>query len=125
MCTRLQGVLFSALVIAVAAADDAHARRYPSPASPHAAVVFRSPASADPAADDASPGPFKIPNTALEPAGWGREQEAQEKNSRDRGGVSGQIENQRFEIAMAVQPARSFEYPRCSSGESGEKAMRR
>jgi hypothetical protein len=24
-------------------------------------------------------------------------------------------ENQRFEIAMAVQPARSFEYPRCSS----------
>jgi membrane-bound lytic murein transglycosylase A len=71
MCTRLHGVLFSALVIAVAAADDAHARRYPSPASPHAAVVFRSPASADPAADDASPGPFKIPNAALEPAGWG------------------------------------------------------
>jgi membrane-bound lytic murein transglycosylase A len=70
MCTR-QGVLFSALVIAVAAADGAHARRYPSPASPRAAVVFQSPAPAAPAADDASSGPFKIPNAALEPAGWG------------------------------------------------------
>jgi membrane-bound lytic murein transglycosylase A len=65
------GVLFLALVITVAAADSGHARRYPSPASPHAAVVFQSPAPAAPAADDASPGPFKIPNAALEPVGWG------------------------------------------------------
>jgi membrane-bound lytic murein transglycosylase A len=66
MCRR--GALFSALVIAIAAADGAHARRYPSPASP---LVFQSPAPAAPAADDASSEPLKIPNAALEPAGWG------------------------------------------------------
>src|SRR5215813_1198298 len=70
MCMRLRALLFSALVIAVAAAEGAHARRYSPPASPHAAVVYRSPAPAAPAADDAIPGPLKIPNAALEPAGW-------------------------------------------------------
>ena len=70
MCMRLRGLLFSALVVAIAATDGAHARRYLPPASPHAAVVSRSPAPATPAADDASPGPLKIPNAALEPAGW-------------------------------------------------------
>jgi len=70
MCVRLRGLLLSALVIAVTATDGAHARHYPPPASPHAAVVSRSPAPATPAADDASPGPLKIPNAALEPSGW-------------------------------------------------------
>jgi hypothetical protein len=75
MCMRLRGLLLSALVIAVTATDGAHARHYPPPALPHAAVVSRSPAPsspvpASPAADDASPGPLKIPNAALEPAGW-------------------------------------------------------
>jgi hypothetical protein len=70
MCTCLRGLLFSTLVIAVAATDGAHARRFPPPASPHAAVVSRSPAPAAPAADNASPGPLKIPDAALEPAGW-------------------------------------------------------
>ena len=70
MCMRLPGLLFSALMISVAATDVAHARRYPPPVSPHAAVVSRSPAPVAPAPDDASPGPLKIPDAALEPAGW-------------------------------------------------------
>ncbi len=68
MCTRLQKLL--ALVIAVSATDGANARRYSSPASPHAAVDSRSPAPAAPAVDDGSPLPLKIPDAALEPAGW-------------------------------------------------------
>src|ERR1700676_14475 len=70
MCMRLRGLLLSALVIAVAATDGAHARRYPPPAPPYTRVFSRSIAPAAPAADDASPGPLKIPNAALEPAGW-------------------------------------------------------
>jgi hypothetical protein len=70
MCMRLRGLLFSALVIAVAANDGSHAGGYPSPGSPYAAVVSRSPATAAPPADDAGPGPLKIPDAALEPVGW-------------------------------------------------------
>jgi membrane-bound lytic murein transglycosylase A len=70
MCMRLPGLLFSALVIAVAATDGGHAGGYPSSASPYAAIVSRSPATAASAADVAGPEPLKIPDAALEPVGW-------------------------------------------------------
>ena len=68
MCMRLRGLI--ALVIAVSATDGANARRHSSPVSPYAAFVSRSRAPAALAVDDASPGPLKIPDAALEPADW-------------------------------------------------------
>ena len=68
MCLRLRGLI--ALVIAVSATDGANARRYSPPVSPYAAFVSRSRAPAALAVDDASPGPLKIPDAALEPADW-------------------------------------------------------
>jgi hypothetical protein len=74
MCTRLRGLLFllpSALAVAVAVADGADARRYTPPAPSHAAhaEVLRGPAPA--ASAPPQSGPLKVPNAALEPAGWG------------------------------------------------------
>jgi membrane-bound lytic murein transglycosylase A len=62
----------SALAIAIAATDSADVRRYTPPAPDHAApaAVPQRPAPAASAAVDQGPGPLKIPNAALEPAGW-------------------------------------------------------
>jgi hypothetical protein len=74
MCTQLRCLLFSlpsALAVAVAVTDGADARRYTPPAPSHAVhtEVSRGPAPAASALPQS--GPLKIPNAALEPAGWG------------------------------------------------------
>ncbi len=74
MCARLRGLLFllpSALAVAVAVADSADARRYTPPAPSHSAhaEVLREPALV--ASAPPQSGPLKVPNAALETAGWG------------------------------------------------------
>jgi membrane-bound lytic murein transglycosylase A len=74
MCTPLRGLLLSlpaALAILAAATGGADARR--APQAPRNVVPTAAPQGTVPlgaAAADHGPGPLKIPNAALEPAGW-------------------------------------------------------
>jgi membrane-bound lytic murein transglycosylase A len=75
MCMSLRGLLLflpAALAVAVLATDGAEARRYTSSALRHSVTgsIPHGPAPAAAVAVDPGPGPLKIPNAALEPAGW-------------------------------------------------------
>src|SRR5271169_828252 len=64
--------LSAALAIAVAATDEADARRYAPYGSGHAvtgSIAHATAPAAHPAVDPGT-GPLKIPNAALEPVGW-------------------------------------------------------
>ncbi len=74
MCTPLRGLLLflpAALAI-VAVTHGADARRYSSYAQRHSITgsIPRATAPEAPPAVDRGPGPLRIPNAALEPAGW-------------------------------------------------------
>ncbi len=74
MCTPLRGLLLflPAALAFVATTDRADARRYSSYAQRHSVTgaIPRATAPEAPPAVDPGPGPLKIPNAALEPAGW-------------------------------------------------------